>query len=741
MSVLAYEPVEVRAEPAVDSSPRLVVRPWMIVLALTLLGGVLRFAFLDRPAIWGDDAMTFMRISGTYQQLLDSLQDWGFVPLHYELLWWIRQGMPITSTFKLVPGGINMTPTAMRFVPALLGTLMVPAMYWLAVQMVSRRAAIVVALFTATSAYLLNYSRDAKMYMHVWFFVTLSTATLLWWLRVRTLTSWLCWVAASCAMVGFHSPGAMVLGIQFLMVLTARHGNWLSLIYLPVGLTTWPVAFGWPKARALVARRKTIDIGPARFWLAKRWRAFRWPPMLQFLAGLAIIGVGPYLYYTGFNRYFDRIDKRGWGTTGIQWVEMYNRGRQAVDYVKYTSTAYLFSWEWPRKFDKPRIDDQADVHPRNLRLLKGASITMFGFLAIGVLPWPRRWRGDDPGRHPRAQPWWIGLLWISAWIVIPTYGTYCASVRNFQTPWNWYATARDAVVAHPVTSVGIGALVVLWMILALRRFVNVAIFLALVAALVGVCAIAARYIDTQDGSVWMPRYLGVIWPAFAIAVAVLLLRLPTRPLRLAAIGFLVAVNLAQYSARLFAGSEPPVDRMARDVLAAQPDDATIRTYYGIRQSFDGAPGWGVLQLMPGRYYLTVYSGRPTTPREMMTGLFGGQIWDKFKRWPRFAGALDSAVVGDVSRNPRLKTIIVWDRLEKWASDLNDKLGDQLETTGWRRTELTTYRARDHWTWRELYQVRRRAYVRGEIPATAPSTAPSTATTTAPSSQPGDAPSR
>jgi hypothetical protein len=145
--------------------------------------------------------------------------------------------------------------------------------------------------------------------------------------------------------------------------------------------------------------------------------------------------------------------------------------------------------------------------------------------------------------------------------------------------------------------------------------------------------------------------------------------------------------------------------------------------------------------MPGRYYLTVYSERPTNPREMMTGLFGGQIWDKFKRWPRFAGALDSAVVGDVSRNPRLRTIIVWDRLEKWASDLHDKLGDQLATTGWRRSDLQLYRARDHWTWRELYQVRRRVYLRDELPISAPASSPATAPTTSPTSPPLDAPSR
>src|SRR5438093_925464 len=35
---------------------------FILLLLLTLLGGVLRFAYLDRPAIWGDEAATFMRV-------------------------------------------------------------------------------------------------------------------------------------------------------------------------------------------------------------------------------------------------------------------------------------------------------------------------------------------------------------------------------------------------------------------------------------------------------------------------------------------------------------------------------------------------------------------------------------------------------------------------------------------------------------------------------------------------------
>ena len=206
---------------------------------------------MSRPALWGDEAATYSRICGDYQDLIDILQFNGFVPLHYEMYNWIQAGLPMwariehrpvqpavpphTSFFRsfpatkptsqpstqarisvgehpIVPGGVRMTPIVMRLVPAIAGTLMIPAMYFLAMQIASRRIALITALFTAGSAYMLVYSRDAKMYMHLWLCCTFSVACLLWWLRVRTRISWLCWVAASVAMCGIHAPGAVLLG-------------------------------------------------------------------------------------------------------------------------------------------------------------------------------------------------------------------------------------------------------------------------------------------------------------------------------------------------------------------------------------------------------------------------------------------------------------------------------------------------------------------------------------------------
>src|SRR5438046_3057239 len=99
-----------------------------ILLLLTIFAGLIRFIYIDHPVIWGDEAATYSRVCGTFEQMLQVLEEDAFTPLHYELYWWLHTK-------------VWMTPFWMRFVPALAGTLMVPAVYFLARQMVGKRPA------------------------------------------------------------------------------------------------------------------------------------------------------------------------------------------------------------------------------------------------------------------------------------------------------------------------------------------------------------------------------------------------------------------------------------------------------------------------------------------------------------------------------------------------------------------------------------------------------------------------
>jgi hypothetical protein len=729
------EPVEYK--PLTQTQPVIVseaTRAWrrelLIALGLTLLGGVLRFIFIERPPLWGDDAFTFMRVCGTYQQMLDALQDWGFAPLHYELLWWIGQHT-------------TLTPFMMRLVPAIAGTLMVPAMYWLARELAGRKVAFIAGLFAATSAYLLNYSRDAKMYMQFWLFCTVNFAALLWWLRVRSGVAWWSWVASGVAMLGLNMLGAFVLVIELLAVLLVRDARWRSVGQSLAAIGWFPVlVYNAPYTRLFMR--------------------FRWPPLVLFIAGLVIMFIGPFGYYKYFNRYVEKVEDRfgGLHAGGLGWITPYNSGRDTLDLMAFTATAHLYSWEWPRYSERTgrkgekivTVDDAKEIAPRAVRWLKIAGIALGSLLLVGLFPWPRTWTGlrkrdmspfAEKGDMSLFWPWPAAVAIVLAWLVVPTYIWYCMSVAEIVPPWRaiaaqftqWFDAAKHGWSARGLFAAAVvlagGALFLsgrTWR----ERVYKLAVIAATLGGLFIVCWLCYFiYERKHGGSVWMPRYLGFIWPAVAITVAALLLRLPTRLLRWAAIALLIGVNLSVYSARLFAGSEPPTDRMARDLVDSQPADATVRMYYDVSASRGGPPGAGTLYTLPGAYYLTIYSGKPTNPQEFLSGFMGGRIATKFKRWNVSVLPLAQYVFNDVKKTPRLTRLIVWEdftpRQTMTADDaVLQRLGDP-----WTRADEQIFCVRDHWTWRNLLTLRRRVYERGPAPTTLPTTAPSTNPTTNP----------
>jgi hypothetical protein len=357
---------------------------------------------LTHPTLWGDEAMTFSRVTGDYRDLLDLLQTDGFAPLHYELYW--VQGR-----------WFGFSPAVMRFVPALAGTLMIPALYFLACQIVNRRAALLTAAFGCGSAYLMVYSHDAKMYMHFWLMCVLHVACLLWWLRTRLRLAWLAWVAAGLAMVGLHSAGLVILGIEVLIALTCGWQCRTGILPVP----------GAPKHGQ--------DGRATRFFKSfAGWRA----PIL-FIIGLLIILSGPIGYYGGFNRWNQRIAEYGWGrASGLSWIPRQNEGRDGLDLVRYVTSAYLLSWEWPQPSAERSID------PQVLAGLKAVIVLILGLCLAGLFPWRARDDRPPPPRdrpEPVPQPWWRALLWIAAWGVLPMYGFYLVSVRHGDGPGEWAA--------------------------------------------------------------------------------------------------------------------------------------------------------------------------------------------------------------------------------------------------------------------------------------------------------------
>jgi hypothetical protein len=725
-----------------------------VLAGLTAFSGFLRFYWIDRPALWNDEAHTFRRMTISFRYLLDILSADGFGPLMYEWYYWLG---------RFLGGPENLTPFWMRLLPSICGTAMTPAMYFLARQMCSRRTSLLVAAFAACSAYLMAYSHDAKMYMELWLFAALNVACFLWWMRSGLRAAWLAWIATGLAAAGFHAPALIVLGLQPLFFLTRIHTQ-------------------WPKAAL-------------------------------FAAGMLVIASGPVVHYVFFDRWSENVEEHGWDDSnsgsGLTWIDAILRGRDDGDLVRFAASAYLLSWEWPadayegragaaesateadpriRRGRRPsaisattprdeqhmgqyRNQSEAQrplmlqgfcIHPKVYAGLKAAFWMILLLAAAGLLPWPQRWRGASPADPPTLD-WGVTALWLAVWVIVPAYYFYIATVETYAVPDDWLkwlggllgygwlivipVAVAGAVASRywrfvPLALAGAAALLLLisliiavvqakvlggaaawwqapgaigekWATFALRpavmliglalilpaawhysdqtvtaRLWKAAKVLLIAAAVYGLCRLvvfAYEYKNLKLGGeaektpIWMPRYFGVVWPAVAIALCVLLMRLPTRPLRYAAIALLLGANLAQCFGR-FAFGEPPVDHIVADIygLPGTPPEgkwarglwsweqrwkawngrksqpADLRTYVA-DASYTAHPGGGAIAHRVGRYYISVLSGRPYLTHQYP---LGGSLGDRIQFQPYSS---DRMVALEMKRSPQVNRLIIWDR--------------------------------------------------------------------------------
>ena len=762
------------------------------VFILTFIGAILRLWQLDQPALWYDEAATYARSSGAYTQMLGTLEDAGFSPLHYETYWALNHYF-------------WMTPFMMRIIPALCGIAMIPAMYLLARHFLRKPAACSVAAFATFSAFLLNYSRDAKMYMDLWLFCTVSTCCFLSFVRKGNTLAFLGWVAAGLAMVGLHAPGCILLALPPLFILTRK----------PPPVRTW----------------------------------------LLFLIGMLLIASGPLGYYTDFSHFLNTSEDRNLNTaTGTGWVPAYNAGRTGSDQILYGTTAFLFAWEWPRNPIAGEFDNQQNAQTtRDMlqasHLRKTAAVGLLLIALAGMWPWKRVGHLSSAGDPDAALcNRFQSRLWLAVWLIVPVYGFYCASVRGFDTPTQWINSVSDLVGGHwwivggealaiaaicliwkPASSLFMGALWITPLI-----FLNVAVFkmgfpppghfsdwftaipskwfiatenffdllsdprtiggalpiiaavafhqsgrdiywrlgrslgvAIIVAIMLGACQQAAQAIAKTNptGSVWIPRYMGICWPAFAIILCGLFDRLPHRTLTWSALALLVAVNLVHYLDRLDA-TEPPIDRIAADLVDSDivrhdpsgdgpvtrrqqqanlvRDDAAItdadillrnslgdpmviqqlvlddeavantqtwhkrvpiRTYLLNLPATGPNPGQGNIDTNVGHYYMAITGMTVRSPTQLRAQVGPSAFFDL---WPVTTPA---QVAADVQKTPALRKLIVWDFSIAVPSPAIDAIQLQLDRlkTGWELQSSELFTVEEHWSFHSRGTYRRRVY--------------------------------
>ena len=193
------------------------------LIGLIVLAAALRFPNLGLQSLWADEAFTADIAAAPLRDLLERVADTESTPpLHYALTWaWTR-----------VAGD---SEWALRALPALWGTLTVPAIYAAArAQFDSERAGVLAAALAATSPILVWYSQEARAYA-----LLVLLCTIAFWALARDRRG--VWALAAAAALATHYFAVFVVVPQALWLLWRRRTVWPLLVPGAAGAALLPL--------------------------------------------------------------------------------------------------------------------------------------------------------------------------------------------------------------------------------------------------------------------------------------------------------------------------------------------------------------------------------------------------------------------------------------------------------------------------------------------------------------------
>ena len=183
-----------------------------VVIGLTVVAALVRFATLDAQAFWYDEALTWELVNDSFGGMLDGVFAHEAQPPPYFILAWLW--------VKVFGDG----EVGLRSLSALFGTLTVPVAYEAARLVGGKRVALAVGLLTAFSPAMVWYSQEARSYSLTLF---LCAVALLFFLRA--LDGWarrdlVVWAAASVLATATHYFALFVLVPMALWILLRGPG-------------------------------------------------------------------------------------------------------------------------------------------------------------------------------------------------------------------------------------------------------------------------------------------------------------------------------------------------------------------------------------------------------------------------------------------------------------------------------------------------------------------------------------
>jgi len=180
-----------------------------ILLSLTLVGCILRFFNLGFNSLWLDEASTYTFAKMSIPEIWQATAAGEFNP---PLFYWIEHVMLTFGNNEVI----------LRFVPAILGILTIPLVYYIGKEFMDRNVGIIAAALCTFSPFLLFYSQEARAYSMGLFFVAFAMVFFLKALKTNELSHWILFGLMSALAFWSHFYTLVVIGTLFLYALAVK---------------------------------------------------------------------------------------------------------------------------------------------------------------------------------------------------------------------------------------------------------------------------------------------------------------------------------------------------------------------------------------------------------------------------------------------------------------------------------------------------------------------------------------
>ena len=184
-----------------------------LLIALTLIGAVLRFVNLGFNSLWLDEASTYTFASMSIPGIWAATTGGEFNP---PLFYWIEHLMLVFGNNEII----------LRFVPAVCGVLTIPLMYWAGKEFVDKNVGIVAAAACTVSPFLIFYSQEARAYSMGLFFVTFAMVFFLKALKTNNAMHWALFGALSALAYWTHFYTLVITGTLVLYAIFVKAMEW-----------------------------------------------------------------------------------------------------------------------------------------------------------------------------------------------------------------------------------------------------------------------------------------------------------------------------------------------------------------------------------------------------------------------------------------------------------------------------------------------------------------------------------